>query len=83
MHTHAYPCTAPDGEEYMLATDVAKAFGKSMHDLFGMYVHCSHHSLAPSSYCDYGPAAPTLVHACPCMREAVGITRMRTGLKQV
>ena len=28
--------TAPDGEEYMLATDAAKAFGKSMHEVFGM-----------------------------------------------
>lgn len=27
---------APDGEEYMLATDAAKSFGKSMHEVFGM-----------------------------------------------
>eukprot|EP00038_Savillea_parva_P022760 m.38551 g.38551 ORF g.38551 m.38551 type:complete len:571 (-) comp5673_c0_seq1:191-1903(-) len=37
---------APDGEEYMLATDVAKAFGKSMHDLFGIYPSLHRRKLA-------------------------------------
>eukprot|EP00035_Acanthoeca_spectabilis_P037604 m.46288 g.46288 ORF g.46288 m.46288 type:complete len:554 (+) comp8735_c0_seq2:77-1738(+) len=37
---------APGGEEYVLATDAAKAFGKSLHELFGIYPSLKRRKLA-------------------------------------
>jgi len=60
---------APDGEEYMLATDAAKAFGKSVHELFGIYPSMSRRKLSSTERAHlqtqgyHVPAVCTIVRA--------------------
>eukprot|EP00037_Helgoeca_nana_P016130 m.151637 g.151637 ORF g.151637 m.151637 type:complete len:569 (+) comp23356_c0_seq1:61-1767(+) len=57
-----------DGEEYILATDFAKAFGKALHELFGIYPSLSRRKLSSYERAYLGSLGYILPATCTVLR---------------